>query len=112
MEVESYIHELDSLQIDQSDSSRVVFEMSPDLKGTVTLAPPVNIKNIQTGEALVKSGDGWKTIFVKKVNARISGISILDLGNAQINSLQLQMADSSAIILSGNSLKKWETSNH
>jgi hypothetical protein len=39
-------------------------------------------------------------------NAIVEGYSLLDLGHAQINSLQLSIADSSAIILSGGALKK------
>jgi len=40
------------------------------------------------------------------VNAKVQGYSILDLGHAQIDSLQLKIADNSAIILSGGALRK------
>ena len=36
----------------------------------------------------------------------VYGVSVLDLGHAQIDSLKLSIADSSAILLSGGSLKK------
>ena len=43
---------------------------------------------------------------INSVKANIEGYSILDLGHAQIQSLQLKIAESSAIILSGGSLKR------
>ena len=39
-------------------------------------------------------------------NAIIEGYSLLDLGHAQIQSLQLNITDSSAIILSGGALRR------
>jgi hypothetical protein len=80
-ELESMTTAFDSLNIVQKDSSAVVFEMSPDYKTTASF-------------------------HVKKVAAKIQGVSILDLGHAQIDSLQLNIADSSGIILSGGALKK------
>jgi hypothetical protein len=43
---------------------------------------------------------------INSLNAKVEGNSILDVGHAQIQSLQLNIADSSAIILSGGALKK------
>ncbi|MEO6719632.1 MAG: hypothetical protein ABIN67_04660 [Ferruginibacter sp.] len=80
-ELESMNTEMDSLYISQQDSSAVVFEMSPDYKIT-------------------------ESFRVKNVNASIRGVSVLDLGHAQIDSLKLTIADSSAILLSGGTLKK------
>jgi hypothetical protein len=104
-EVESLIPTLDSLTISQKDSSEVIFEMSPDYKekprlityenaagGTVTITAP----QIKSNEAMT----------IHSVNANLQGYTLLDLGHAQIQSLQLQIADSSAIILSGGALKK------
>jgi hypothetical protein len=73
--------EMDSLHIVQNDSSAVIFEMSPDYKIT-------------------------ESFHVKNVDADVHGVSVLDLGHAQIDSLKLSIADSSAILLSGGSLKK------
>ena len=80
-ELESMITELDSLHIVQSDSSAVVFEMSPDYKIS-------------------------ESFHLKWVDANVQGVSILDLGHAQIDSMQLSVADSSGILLSGSSLRK------
>lgn len=120
LEVESYIHEFDDLQINQRDSSQVVFEISPHLKGTETSAPgsdgfkvtnavktdnvtAVMQDRINTEYHLPKS---WETMFMGKVSAQIAGVSILDVGRAQIKELQLDIADSSAVIVSGQALKK------
>jgi hypothetical protein len=47
-----------------------------------------------------------ESFHVKNVNATLQGVSALDLGHAQIDSLKLDITDSSAIILSGGSLKR------
>ncbi len=111
-EVESMLPGLDSLNISEKDSSEVVFEMSPDYKlvsstdvpkvvtfqtkngGTATYTPPP--QQIKSNEAMT----------INAVKGDLEGDALLDLGHAQIESLQLQIADSSAIILSGGALKK------
>jgi hypothetical protein len=80
-ELESMTTELDSLHIVQSDSSAVVFEMSPDYKIS-------------------------ESFHLKWVDATVKGVSILDLGHAQIDSMRLSIADSSGILLSGSALRK------
>ncbi len=80
-ELESMDTEFDTLHIHQSDSSAVVFEMSPDYKLSTSF-------------------------HVKSVEANVKGYSILDLGHAQIDSLKLSIADSSGILLSGSSIRK------
>ncbi len=80
-EVESMDTNLDSLQVTQRDSSAVVFEMSPEYKKTASF-------------------------HVNYVNANIRGYSILDIGHAQVDSLQLSVSDSSAVLLSGGTMKK------
>jgi hypothetical protein len=80
-ELESMISEFDTLDIGVKDSSAVIFEMSPDLKS---------------------SG----LFHVKLVAANIQGVSLLDIGRAQVDSLKLTIADSSGILLSGGTLKK------
>jgi hypothetical protein len=80
-ELESMDPEFDSLHITQSDSSAVVFEMSPEYKTT-------------------------GSFHVKWVDADIKGASFLDVGHAQIDSLKLTIADSSGVLLSGGTLKK------
>jgi hypothetical protein len=80
LEVESYNHNFDTLNIAQADSSQVIFEMAPELKGTQTM----NFNN---------------------VTASLKDYTILDIGHGYANHLNLNLADSSAIILSGKSLK-------
>jgi hypothetical protein len=79
--MESMSTEMDSLNIIQRDSSAVIFEMSPDYKIT-------------------------ESFHIKNVDANVQGVSVLDIGHAQIDSLQLIIADSSAVLLSGGTLKK------
>lgn len=117
-EVESYLANMDSLHITQSDSSEVVFEMSPDLKGKLPIGrQDINanvpaLRSEQAGLQDTSSHDvvshSWQTMYVKSVSATVKGSSLLDLGQAQINSLQLNISDTSAIILSGESLRKFK----
>jgi hypothetical protein len=80
-EVESLIPQFDTLNIMQKDSSEIIFEMDPHLKST-------------------------GTFHVKYVNADIQGLSFLDIGHAQVDSLKLTVADSSGVLLSGGTMKK------
>ncbi len=119
-EVESYLYNLDTLTISQKDSSKVVFEMSPDLmksdpialekealKGQATIqAEPLNSGNTMVAAAPVRKG--WETMTVQSVEANLQGVSLLDIGHAQIKSLKLNIADSSAVILSGGTLKRMQ----
>jgi len=92
-EVESMIPDMDSIIVVQKDSSSVEFEMSPDYKSTPLVR---SSKEIKSDEAMN----------INSVNANLKGYSILDVGHAQIDSLQLNIADSSAIVLSGGALRK------
>jgi hypothetical protein len=112
-EIESMIPALDSISVSQKDSSEVVFEMSPDYKSKdeedASVKKEFQIhfgdKTIAAGDALTEiKSDEAMTIY--SLNAKVEGYSILDVGHAQIQSLQLNIADSSAIILSGGTLKK------
>ncbi|TFF40845.1 hypothetical protein [Mucilaginibacter psychrotolerans] len=80
LEVESYNHNFDTLNVTQADSSQVIFEMAPELKGT-------------------------QTMNFKYVAANLKDYTLLDIGHAYAGKLNLSLADSSAIILSGKSLK-------
>jgi len=84
-ELESMLSAFDSLTISQKDSSVVVFEMSPDYRSAFV---------------------NRETMSMQFVKAQLEGYTLLDLGHAQISSLELKIADSSAIILSGSALKK------
>ena len=80
-EVESIVSHFDKLIINQSDSSTVQFEMDPALK------IPANFQ-------------------VNYVKANLTGVSFLDIGHAKIDSLQLAVADSPGVFLSGSVMKK------
>lgn len=117
--VETYLRDLDTLTINQQDSSRVVFKMSPDLENKpvekqhmISKAPLnvhkkfLNSNDNQTGAGPEAQPVSWETLHMKYVNANVQGVSILDLGHAQIQALHLKIADTSAIILTGGGLKK------
>lgn len=99
-EVESMIPYMDSVNVVQKDSAIVKFEMSPDYKSKKGEDRDETIKG--SGLADIKSDEAMN---INSVKADIEGYSILDLGHAQIQSLGLKIADSSAIILSGGALK-------
>jgi hypothetical protein len=80
LEVETYNPDFDSLNVAQQDSSQAIFEMSPDLKGS-----PI--------------------MHFKQVSATMTGYTLLDIGRSYVDNIKLSLADSSAIILSGKSLK-------
>ena len=111
-EVESMIPNLDSLNIEQRDSSEVVFEMSPEYKAVPKAessgkALTVNFGsqdiNASTNIGIIKSKEAMA---IQSLIASVQGVSLLDVGHAQIGSMQLQIADSSGILLSGGALKK------
>lgn len=103
-EVESMIPDIDSINVVQKDSASVEFEMSPDYKSKKREDTIVN-NGIQQppGLTAIKSDEAMN---INSVKAILEGYSLLDVGHAQIQSLQLKIADSSAIILSGGTLKK------
>jgi hypothetical protein len=86
-EVETMDNSLDYLHINGSDSAVIVFEMSPDVKR-----------------------DG--AFHVHTVDADLKGFSFLDIGHAQIDSLKLNIADSSGVLLSGGTMKKNQSYNY
>ena len=109
-EIESMLRSMDSITVFQRDSSEVVFEMSPDykpVKATEKEKPvTVTIGSAPPGLSSLTQIESPEAMSIKSVNADIQGYSLLDLGHAQIDSLQLKIADSSAIILSGGALRK------
>ncbi|HSU50873.1 MAG TPA: hypothetical protein VLJ41_09795 [Segetibacter sp.] len=116
LEVESYLNTFDSLHIAQRDSSQVVFEMSPDLMGTKAPQKAIPNEHVQirseTGKdnivVLDETPTSWETMYVKSVDADIKGASLLDIGHAQITNLHLNITDTSGIILSGGSLRRFK----
>ncbi len=117
-EAESMFPVMDTINVYQRDSSQVTFEMSPDYyKVSVKDDQPViyTIQNKQGGTITFTSPPSQQNKFnesmsINAVTANLQGYSLLDIGHAQVQRLQLQIADSSAIILSGNALKKLPTS--
>ncbi|MGI8636648.1 MAG: hypothetical protein ACR2KZ_14725 [Segetibacter sp.] len=117
LEVESYLSNLDTLNISQRDSTQVVFEMSPELMNSKL--SDLQAKSTQGTRTIQREGfdasyatvaappviKGWETMNVQFVNADVKDFSLLDIGHAQIKSLHLNITDSAAVILSGGTLK-------
>ena len=78
--IESNIRNFGSVNIIQADSSQVLFRMSPELSGS-------------------------KNIHFKNVSATLKDYTLLDIGHGYADNTNLSIADCSAIILSGKSLK-------
>lgn len=96
LEVESMLPDLDSLYVSIKDSTQVVFEMSPEYKS-------IKKKKVDSAESPITNNEAMT---LRSLVADIQGLSLLDIGHAQINTIKLAVSDSSAIILSGSSLKK------
>lgn len=111
-EVESIYPEMDSINVTQSDSSAVIFEMSPDYKKQPSKdeAPGKiqfhNAAGVPVTYPSVEQNDFNECMTIHAVTANVKDHSILDIGHAQIEKLQMQVSDSSAIVLSGGALKK------
>jgi hypothetical protein len=111
-EVESMYPEMDSVTVYQKDSSEVVFEMSPDYnkKPSEDKPKPVMIQSTQGGTITFtpapQQNNFNESMSIRSVTADLKDHTLLDVGHAQIQSLRLNVSDSSAVILSGDALKK------
>jgi hypothetical protein len=114
-EIESMYADLDSLNVSQSDSSAVVIEMSPDYRKKPS--PSEREGKIQfhdaAGGLIVYSPEKEfnESMSINAVTANIQDHSILDIGHAQIKKLDVNVSDSSAVVLSGGTLRKSYVSN-
>ena len=79
LEIESDVHAIDQININQKDSTQVVFEMNPELKGS-------------------------QLITAQSLTANLSGVTLLDVGHLYTSKNNLLLADSSALILSGKTI--------
>jgi hypothetical protein len=109
-EVESMFPEMDSIDVTQSDSSAVVFEMSPDYRkhsAPNQQEEKIAFHNAEDMEVAHKDPkDAFdEAMSFNAVTAKISGHSILDIGHAQVKNFSLNVSDSSAIVLSGTALR-------
>jgi hypothetical protein len=110
-EIESVERHLDSISVSQKDSSEVVIEMSPEFKAAGPSANgdakvQLNVKDLPTINFTNEKIRSNETMYVGSVTATIQGNSLLDIGHAQIDRVQLRVSDSSDLILSGGALKK------
>lgn len=116
-EVESLYPGMDSINVTLRDSTSVVFEMSPeyrkkDKNTDKRVTTTIHLKEGGTFTSIKspQQKDFDATMSINSVTANIKGYSILDIGHAQIEKLQANIADSSAVVLSGDALKKFANS--
>jgi hypothetical protein len=81
MEIESSISDFDSIFVSQKDSSQLKFEMAEDMQGS-------------------------EIMHAKVIDAGVNGNSLLDIGHFQIQTLNQDIGDTAAIIISGYTLKQ------
>ena len=96
-EVESLVYDFDSLNVRATDTSRIIFGISPTLSKTTAGDSKTNLP------VTIK---GWDIFQIKHFSAVASGHSIIDIGHAQIDSIDFRLSDTSAIILSGGTIRK------
>ena len=106
-EVESISKTMDTVNVYQRDSSEIVFEISPENLSTIV------IDNTRIGFSTTNTTQTNRdeSMSINSVQADIGGHCLLDIGHAQIQSLHLHIEDSSAIILSGGTLKRLNNSS-
>lgn len=112
-EIESMYSDLDSVNVYQSDSSAVLFEMSPEYKKIQNDNLPArkgkiefhNTKGVLVEYKSQQQNNFDENMSIRSVHAIVQGHSILDVGHAQIQKLRISVSDSSAVVLSGNALK-------
>ena len=98
--------DLDTVNVYQSDSSAVVFKMSPDYrKPSGGKAEIPHTKDILVKEKSPVQRNFDESMSIKSLHAILSDHSIRDVGPAQIKNISLTVSDSSAIVLSGNALQ-------
>lgn len=78
--IESISRNFNSLNVIQADWSQVLFRISPELRGS-------------------------NNLHFKNISAKITDYTLLDIGHGYADKMDLSIGDSSAIILSGKSLK-------
>lgn len=102
-EIESFIPDFDSISVIQKDSAEVVFEMSPEYKPAKSIQDKPKILITGPPEQNQISKEAFT---MQSLNASLQGNSLLDVGRGKIQSLKLNITDTSAIILSGHDLRK------
>ncbi len=107
-ELETLYRDLDSISVTESDSSEVKFELSPDFREGHP-QPKGKIEFHEKDGSIITYknpvAEFNEDMSIRSVTADIRGHSILDIGHAQVQQLQLQVSDSSAAVLSGKALQ-------
>jgi len=106
-EIESFLPDLDSIHVIQQDSSEVVIEMSPEYKRPEGDEGQAQKKIITPYTLLYGPKRSSEAMTLRSLDADLRGYSILDVGHALIENMSLHITDTSAIVLSGQALRKF-----
>ncbi len=96
---ESLLYDLHNLSVKASDTTDISFGISPSLKKSRTpaaddpLALPYDVK-------------GWDVFHIKSFQGVATGQSSINIGHAQIDSIDFHLSDTAAIILSGGTIRR------
>ncbi len=93
-EIESFIPDFDSVNVTLKDSAEVVFEMSPEYIPSATTSSAGTIASNR------------ELFTMRKLSVNLEGNTLLDVGRGKIADLSLHITDTSAIILSGEGLRR------
>ena len=111
-EVESFIPAFDSLDIKAKDSAELVFEMSPEYKPATAIGQPGKKMVLPMGRDQPIPDPGQvlastESMSIQSLKAELLGYTLLDVGHAQVQHIQLNVADSAGLILSGGALRRY-----
>ena len=98
--VESLINDFASISVKASDTTDIIFEVSPTLRKSRTASLGSDPKEIPS---VVK---GWDAFHIKRFHAEASGQSFINIGRAQVDSIDFKLSDTAAIFLTGGTIRK------
>jgi hypothetical protein len=97
---ESLVYDFNTLSVKASDTTDITFEISPDLKKSRTTGSDAD------PHALPSDVKGWDAFHIKNFHAVLSGQSFINIGHAQVDSIDFRLSDTAAIVLSGGTIRK------
>ncbi len=97
---ESLVYDFNTLSVKASDTTDITFEISSDLKKSRTTGSDAD------PHALPSDVKGWDAFHIKNFHAVVSGKSFINIGHAQVDSIDFRLSDTAAIVLSGGTIRK------
>jgi len=98
--VESLIYEFTSVSVKAADTTDIIFEMSSSLRKAASAPSKSNPQEIPAIAA------GWDIFHIQRFHAEASGQSFINIGRAQVDSIDFKLTDTASILLSGGTIRK------